>query len=194
MEVTPDMLPDTQPESPETPSQTVSQDVNTQSEAPGTEDTPAAPEPKVSNSVPYSRFKEVNERNKELEEQLKALQVSEAPEEVIEEPNPLEDKVTKLEREIYLNRFPDLTDKRDELEAFLEEKSGMDLKDAVTLFRAEHGLVGQARKGLEKTTAGPKTAPAPRFTLEEIETMRVNNPDKWMKHNLAGDFDGIAEW
>lgn len=197
-EITPDMLPDTQPEATPAPQETVREDAKTPvSESPGPEDAPAETEPKVpSGHVPYSRFKEEVQKRKELEEQLQDLQASETPEEeVVEEDNPLSEKVDKLERELYLTRFPDLNDKREELEAFLEEKSTMELSDAVTLFRAEQGMLASpARKGLEKVVAGQKTAPTARFTAEEVESMRMNNPDKWMKLSVEGAFDDIAKW
>ena len=198
-DVTSDMLPEpsqTEPVAAQ-PQEPVSEDVKPPAlDSPGTDDSPAESGSQVPPGfVPYSRFKEVNKEKKELEEQLKALQESDAPEEEVEEEdNPLTEKVATLERELYLNRFPDLSDRRDELDAFLEEKSGMDISDAVTLFRAEQGLMAQPRKGLEKVNAGPKTAPPPRFTAQDVESMRLNDPDKWLKHNMAGDFDEVTKW
>lgn len=198
-EITSDMLPDTQPDSAAPVEQPVSQDVKQPaSESPGPiEDAPAETESKVPQGhVPYSRFKEVNQKLKEAEEKLKDLQASETPEDEVEaEENPLAEKVTKLERELYLNRFPELNDKRDELESYLEENSNLNLEQGVKLFRAEYGLdTPPARKGLQPVNAGPKTAPTARFTKEDVENMRDKDPDKWLKHSMAGDFDEVAKW
>lgn len=200
-EITPDMLPDTQPDSTVATPQPVSEDVQitTPEQAGPTDDAPAEPEPKGAKTPEtnaYAALKEERARRKALEERLKALEASESQEEIEEaEPNPLEGKVAKLERELYLSKFPDLEDKRAELEAYLEENTGLPLDKAVTLFRAENGmLTPPVRKGLEKAVAGTRTAPAPRFTKEEVENLRMNNPDKWLKLAQEGSFDEVSTW
>ena len=196
-EPTSDMLPDVQPESVPAPQETVSEDVNPVSDAGPQEDAPAETDSKVpSGHVPYSRFKQEIQKRQELEKQLENFQASSAPEEVeVEtEENPLAQKVRELEMNSYLRDYPELADQRADLDAYLEENSNLSLEQGVKLFRAELGIAAPARKGLEKVVAGPKTAPAPRYSKEEVDSMRVNDPDKWMKLTNAGAFDDVTGW
>lgn len=201
-EPTPDMLPDasqTNPASTPAVQETVSEDVQTPVSAPPgpIEDSPADTEPNVpSGHVPYSRLKEEIKKRKELEEQLQDLQESETP----EPDDEVNERIKKLEEQIawgnLLTRFPAIGDHREEFDAWREEQHPtMGLENAAKLYLVDNDLiVAPERKGLEKTTAGPKTAAPPRYTKEEVDTMRINEPDKWMKLNVAGAFDDVTKW
>lgn len=192
-EIPEDILPEAPVATPQ--EETVSEDVNPVSEEPGTE-TPEAPESQAPEGyVPYSRFKEVNQKAKELEKQLQDLQETPTPEEEFVESDP--DRVSTLEKELqevklgrYLDKYPELSEKSEELQAFLGENSSLPLERAILLFRAEQGMIAApSRKGLETVVQGPKTAPEPKWTLEKIDEMRESNPKEWEKQMMSGTFD-----
>lgn len=201
-EPTPDMLPDpsqTEPVPAPEVTEPVSEDVKPPvPESPGpTEDAPADTEtPSVpSGYVPYSRFKEETKKRKELEAKLKDLEASPAPEEEEtvepEENSSLAKEVRELKMEKYLSQYPELNDKREDLDAYLEEHSNLSLDQGVNLFRVEYGLIGAppSRKGLEKVVAGPKTAPTPKWTIEQIDELRQKDEKRWQKLMNEGVFD-----
>src|SRR3990167_265005 len=162
--------------------ETVGQDVNNQPEAVEAVEAPTETVPP--GFVPYSRFKEVNKRAKELEQELENFKTSTPPEEPEQEDtSSLKKEIQELKMDKYLTKFPELNDKREELDEFLDENSNLPLDRAITLFRAEHGLMTAqpARKGLEKVVGGPKTAPSAKYTLEEIEKMAIDEPRKYVK-------------
>lgn len=192
-EIPNDILPDMPVVTPT--EETVSEDVTTPvSEEPGKE-APEAPESQAPEGyVPYSRFKEVNQKAKDLEKQLQDLQVPSTPEEeIVEDPSrvdALEKEIKDLRMDNYLNRYPELNDKREELADFLEENSTLPLERAILLFRAESGMItAPSRKGLETTVGGPKTAPAPKWSLEDIDKLRETDEKQWEKRMSAGEFD-----
>src|SRR3990167_4314778 len=192
-EIPNDILPDMPVVTPT--EEIVSEDVTTPvSEEPGKE-APEAPESQAPEGyVPYSRFKEVNQKAKDLEKQLQDLQVPSTPEEeIVEDPSrvdALEKEIKDLRMDNYLNRYPELNDKREELADFLEENSTLPLERAILLFRAESGMItAPSRKGLETTVGGPKTAPAPKWSLEDIDKLRETDEKQWEKRMSAGEFD-----
>jgi hypothetical protein len=150
--------------------------------------------------VPYSRFKEVSKKNKELEKELQDLKASSTSEEeavVEKEPDDnLRQEIRELKMDKYLNQYPELNDKREELDDFLESKSSLPLEDAIDLFRARYGLISTPnRKGLEKVVAGSKTAPTPRWTLEQIDELRMKDERQYLKLMESGAFDEtLKKW
>ena len=196
-EPTPDMLPDqSQTEPVVTPAvkETVSEDVKPPvADAGPTEDAPAESTP--SGFIPYSRFKEVNKELKETKEKLKSLEASSTPEEEVEsethDMGVIQQELRELRMDKYLTQFPELNDKREELDEYLESNSDLSLERAVNLFRVEAGLIGStpARKGLEKVVAGPKTAPTPRWSLEQIDELRQTDEKRWQKLMNEGAFE-----
>lgn len=210
-EPTPDMLPDqseTEPVVTPTPTETVREDVQTpvsehrapQEDAPEAPDEPAVPQ----GHVPYSRFKEVNEKLKQTEAKLKDLEASSVPheEETVDVTEETHNDVDSLRTEVWelkidkvISQNPDLSDKREELEDYIRENKNLTFQQAVTLFRADHGLgMVSPRKGLEKPVTGQKTAPRERYTLEEIDHMREHDPKRWVKLHEEGAFDKIVKW
>ena len=175
--------------------ETVSQDVNNQPEAVEAVEAPTETVPP--GFVPYSRFKEVNKRAKELEQELENFKTSTPPEEPEQEDtSSLRREIQELKMDKYLTKYPELNDKREELDDFLEQNSSLALDRAITLFRAENGFMTTQleRKGLEKVVAGPKTAPSAKYTSEEIEDMAKNNHRKYIKLVKEGAFDDVVKW
>lgn len=121
--------------------------------------------------------KEADERAKKAEAQLEALHSD--PTEPEQEDSSLAEKVKFLEkRELYRDN-PELNDKKDEFEEFLENNN-YSLEDAATIFKARYLTdVPQTRTGLERPTAGPKVAPKTQPTVEELRQLRQDNPRKY---------------
>lgn len=159
----------------------------------------AAPQPTPPKGyVPYADLKKERERRKELQTQLDSLQSSGAPEEE-ETVEPTDDVATirqeirELKLDKLVQQFPELNDKRAELDDYLEENSSLSLERAVNLFRLEAGLIGGSpeRPGLETPTGGPKTAPTSGYTPEQVEEMRKNNYRLYQKLLAEGKFDHV---
>lgn len=185
------------PETVETPAsvETVSQDVNNQPETVEAVEAPTETVPE--GFIPRYRFNEVTKRNKELERELENFKSSTTPEEPEQEDeSSLKKEIQELKMDKYLTKFPELNDKREELDEFLDENSNLSLDRAITLFRAENGLMTAQppRKGLEKVVGGPKTAPSAKYTLEEIEKMAIDEPRKYIKLSTSGAFDDVVKW
>lgn len=199
------MLPDAEASQEETPKQEsetkldVSEDTKTQEvqESEVKEDEPKKPEqtqpPK--GYVPYADLKKERERRKKAESELETLQSSEP--EVEPEPSPVEDsdlqrKVKELELDNKLSKHPDLDDKRDEVEEFIEDHPNYTLDDAIDLFKVRTGISDKPEPvGLESPNGGSKEVPTG-YTAEEIEEMRKNDYRKYQKLLLAGKLDKVA--
>lgn len=154
-------------------------------------------EPAKENFVPYTELKKERERRKKLQAQLDSLQLSSAPE---PENEPLqEDDIRQEIRELKLdkltNQYPELEDKRIELDEFLEDNSNYSLEDAVDLFRIRRGLVNQSTsepKGLESPTSGPKdTTTVAGYTPQEVREMREQNFRQYHKLLMEGAFNNV---
>lgn len=186
------VAPDQTPVESPAPVEDVSQDTNNQPEA-GTQELTPANSDTPSGYVPYSRFKEVNKEVKELKQQLQSLQGDSAP---AEDSDSLRERVKELEIDKRISQFPELADKRAELDEFLEENASLPLDRAVTLFRAEQGLIAPQpeRKGLEKVVAGPKTAPSPKWSPQQIDELQKTDHRKYLKMLRGGEFDEFIKW
>ena len=90
----------------------------------------------------------------------------------------LEGKVTKSE---VIETYPELKELWSDLEKFREEddNKGMSLKTAAKSFLVEKGLLNPQRKGLEKTTGGPKISTSTGMSAEDVKTLREQNPKKY---------------
>lgn len=78
-------------------------------------------------------------------------------------------------------KHPVLSDKSEEFEEFRRQYPGVPLAKVANLYLSENGLLNPApaRKGLERTPGGPKTAPASGYTAEELKDLRTNNYRKY---------------
>jgi len=157
-------------------------------------------QPKGSKTPPDLLLKSLREEKKkrrELEKRLETLEGAVTPVEDYNEPESVESLQQDI-RELKLDKFgeqyPELQDRREELDDYLEENSALPLDKAVNLFRLENGLIEPKpeRKGLEKTNAGPKEAPKAKWSEADIEELRLNNPRKWEKLIDEGTFDDIG--
>lgn len=167
------------------------------------ETTPTAPGTKTDSNLLLKSLQEErekrrldNERMKLLEEeieQLKSSAVSEA-EAFSDEGKALESKIFKVSSEIselkeklakseLIASNPIFKDKWNEFEEFysLAENKGMNLKTAAKAFLIENGLVEAPRKGLEKTTGGPRTPISSGMTAEEVKNLRETNYRKYQE-------------
>lgn len=124
----------------------------------------------------------------EAEARLNSLSSSELDEEEVEsEPSDLEARLAKLEKDTIYNTYPNLTDKRDEFETFLEENPHYPIDAGAKIFMAENDMFEKPkRKGLERPTAGPKTPAKSGLTIEEIKDLRENHPRKYMDYLKSG--------
>lgn len=198
---------DEQPSASPSASDPVSEDVKPPVSEPSVEeDAPAAPTSPYSQGIPYDRYHAVQQELKETKEKLKALEVSSAPsepqvddeEEPSDEDEPeLKKRLRKLEDEAawtkLTNQFPVLSERRTEFDEYREaEHPRMGVDQAAKLFLVDKGLAGEAappRKGMEKPTAGPKTGPEPRWTLEAIDDLEKKDPLRHRKLLEQGAFD-----
>lgn len=196
------MLPDQTPEV-TPPTEAVSQDVKTQTDQPGLQ--ADAPEGSVppEGYVHYARLKEEIKKRKDLEKQLEDLQASDAPTIEDEEPeqnSELLAEIKALREERAWDRlaaqYPILNERREDFEAYREEvHPKMDVERAAKLFLVDKGLIeGQSRKGLEKPTAGPKTAPTTKWSEEAITDLMNKDYKRYSKLLDAGEFDETLRW
>lgn len=126
----------------------------------------------------------------EAEARLNSLSSSEPDEDTVEveDTSSLEARLARMEKaELYRNN-PELSDKREEFEEFLQEHPEYPLESAAKVFKAENGLyeTQKSRKGLERPTSGPKTPPQSGFTPEQIKDLRENQPRKYIELLRAG--------
>lgn len=78
---------------------------------------------------------------------------------------------------------PILKEKWGEFEAFHNdpENKGMNLRTAAKAFLLENGLLEPTRKGLEKTTGGPRIPVAQGMSAEDIRILRETNFKKYQE-------------
>ena len=136
-------------------------------------------------------LREEREKVKRLEDEVSTLKSSTLPdieEAFSDEGKLLEGKIKNLESKVenltYESSKKDLQlsnplfkEKWDEFEAFREdpENKGMNLRTAAKAFLVEQGVFEAPRKGLEKTTGGPRQPISSGMTSEEITTLRTTN-------------------
>jgi hypothetical protein len=76
-----------------------------------------------------------------------------------------------------------LKDKWEELEELRSqsENKGMNLRTAAKAFLVENGLLEAPRKGLEKTTGGPRVPVSSGMTAEDVRILRETNFKKYQE-------------
>lgn len=126
----------------------------------------------------------------EAEAKLNTLSSSEPGE---EEDSDLETRLERLEQETVFTKYPNLEDKREEFEVFMEENTHYPLIAGAKIFLAENDMLEPKRKGLERPTAGPKKPPKSGLSIEDIQNLRENQPRKYMDMIQSGKikFDDV---
>jgi hypothetical protein len=106
--------------------------------------------------------RELDGKIKTLEQQLSGLQADNAKKDV-------------------LITYPILREKWAELEEFrkLPENKGMNLRTSAKSFLVENGLLEAPRKGLEKTTGGPRVATPSGMSEDDVKVLRETSPKKY---------------
>jgi len=155
MEENIDVIPDS---SPEIKAEPVSEDVKTQEKAVVLEEAPAKPAPQT---IPYDRFREVNEEKKKLEEEVKKLKSSVSSEELAnkypdweflsDEQKGFISRQERLEKDIQemkeekawnsnlanaITQFPQLREKEAEFKEFCYSDENIGIKNLSTLAKA----------------------------------------------------------
>ena len=88
-----------------------------------------------------------------------------------------DDLQSQLAKERLMSSNPIIREKWAEFEEFRasSENKGMNLNTAVKAFLVENGLLEPTRKGLEKTTGGPKTLGTSKMSAEDVKSLRETN-------------------
>lgn len=138
-------------------------------------------------------LKEEREERRKLEERIALLETSNSPDVFSDEGQALQKQIREQDSKIdalltdnakkdTLIAHPEMKDLWGELETFREdpENKGMNLRTAVKAFLIEKGLFEPQRKGLERTTGGPRTPPPSQdMTAEEVGHLRKTNFKKY---------------
>lgn len=139
-------------------------------------------------------LQEEREKRKRAEEALKVLESNQVPSDTevySDEGKAIVDKFVKpLEREIQTLReqselkdvyatYPDLKGLSSEFDEYRKDYPRHKLGNIAKLFLNEKGLLESPRKGLEKTTGGPRTPVQTGMTAEDVKNLRTNNPRKY---------------
>lgn len=125
--------------------------------------------------------KDAEEEAKRAKAKLAELQ-SDPPEPGQEATNSdLAEQVKALQKKELYRDNPELTDKKEEFEEFLENNPKYSLEDAATIFKARNGMAETTttRTGLERPTAGTRVPPKTQPSVEELANLRKNNPRKY---------------
>ena len=154
-----------------------------------TSTSPATPVP--GSSTPsenlLAALKEERAKRKELEDKLNNLNTTTPSEEVYsEEGRLLAERIAKLEarekaiedereNERVTIQFPALKEMSEEFLEFQKDFPRHKLENVAKIFLSEKGLFEPTRKGLEKTTGGPRTPMTSEMTPQEIENLRKTN-------------------
>ncbi|MEK6828671.1 MAG: hypothetical protein AABY15_00970 [Nanoarchaeota archaeon] len=185
------------------------EDVKTQTQdESGKKDDQAQPEPqkggKTDETKLYAALKEEREKRKAVEQRMQELEssfqsssstsddedYSEAEIRLRKEMQKMNEKLVSLEaeqvRKTLENQYPQLIDKKEEFEEFLEaeENKNIPLARAAKLFLLDNNLLetsGTGRMGLEKPSGGERVAPKSGMSSTEAEDLRKNHPKKYRK-------------
>ena len=98
---------------------------------------------------------------------------------------PLENTITSLEERLALKdiqaQFPALREFSTDFDEFRKEYPRHKLENVAKLFLSEKGLMEPQRKGLERSTGGPKNQKTPgTMTTAEVKDLRENNYRKYV--------------
>ena len=90
---------------------------------------------------------------------------------------------SELAKKDLLLSQPILKDKWEEFETFRSdpENKGMNLRTAAKAFLTEKGLLDVSRKGLEKTTGGPRVPTISGMNVDDVANLRKNNYKKYQE-------------
>lgn len=128
-------------------------------------------------SSPSADTEPVSEEGKVLKSQIDSMAV--------------ELSAIKREREndaLFAN-YPQLKDKKEDFIKFREGYTDTPPETVAKIFLAEHDLLEPKRKGLERPTSGPKTAPTAKYTPEEIDRIRTTQPRRFIELIRSGAID-----
>ena len=171
-----------------------------QIETPETHNTPEGEAPKAEETVTLSKAEledlkhkaEVSsqnyERAKKAENRLKEIEplVVELPPEEDEDgriKSELSDVKQKLQRMEVIESYPLIKEVWKDFESFREESDnkGMNMRTAAKAFLIEKGLLEPQRKGLEKTTGGPRVPVQTGMSNDEVKNLRETNYKKYVE-------------
>ncbi len=180
--------------------------VNTQEGVhPVSEETAQTPQAgsKTDSALLLKSLQEEREKRRLAEEKAKLLEeqsiTSSTPsEEFSDEGRALKAEIEKLrlqtsrledERELekVYNQFPDLKAVSSEFETYKTDFPRHKLANVAKLFLTEKGLMETPRKGLEKTTGGPKSPYSSTMTADEVRDLRTTNYKLYQEKLLKGE-------
>lgn len=140
--------------------------------------------------------RELEETIKELEAKLANPDISSEEgkalrKEIGEFKTQIENLTSELAKKDVLIAHPILKEKWEEFETFRAdpENKGMNLKTAARAFLVENGLLDVRRKGMEKTTGGPRVAPSTKMSPEDIKTLRETNFKEYQRRLERGEIE-----
>lgn len=170
---------------------------------------PTAPEPtgQTTPPVPDEEKEQLNKKLVELEAQKEHWR-NKYERDIVNVPNPdpvpsseeafsdegklLEGKIKELNSKIdelktestkkdLQSAYPEFKEKWSELETFRElpENKGMNLRTAARAYLIENGLLDVPRKGLEKTTGGPRVPISSEMTNDDVKALRETDYKKY---------------
>ena len=145
-------------------------------------------------------LQEERDKRKELEDRITLLETSNSSDVFSDEGKALQRKIDEQDEKIktilqdnakkdVLISNPVLKEKWEEFEAYraLPDNQGMNLKTAARAFLLDEGLLEPQRKGLEKTTGGPRVPLTQGMSAEDVKNLRENDPRKWREMLQRGD-------
>lgn len=161
-------------------------------EEPETPVQPLAGDKTPANSL-LAALREERERVRRLEEQLQLNSSTGSQEVYSDEGKALEAQIARTNAELVALReeqakkdliaqYPVLKDKWDDLELFRlqPDNTGMSLQAAAKVFLAENGMFAPRRKGVEKSTGGPRVpVSSGMMSAQEVADLRTNNAKKY---------------
>jgi preprotein translocase subunit SecD len=114
-----------------------------------------------------------------------------------EQINKLNEKLASRDKQDEESRifttYPQLKDKRDEFQEFLDDpdNAGIKLEKVAKLFLVEKGLLETPPKriGLERGTGGSKITSSSTLPTEDIKRLRENNPRRYQQMLRSGKID-----
>jgi hypothetical protein len=103
------------------------------------------------------------------------------------------EEIRKLQDERELEKvyaqFPDLKGLSSEFETYAAEYPRHKKENIAKLFLSEKGLMETPRKGLEKTTGGPKGSFTSGMTVDEVRDLRTTNYKKYVEMLQKGQIE-----
>lgn len=97
---------------------------------------------------------------------------------------------SQLSNERIFGEYPQLKDKASEFDTFKADYPGVEVAKVAKLFLVENDLLGKpSRKGLERSTGGPKTATPSGTPAAEIDRLMKDEPKKFARMLQRGEID-----